>query len=413
MKKYLWFLILFVFTLAFALSCSSKNSSQTSLNNNEPLTNEQSPEEHEHHILKISEEEQKEWGITIGSPRKQTASSRIEVPGTLELNQNKTAHISSFVNGQITDLSADLGDQVKKGQTLLVINSPDYAKAQADFLITRAKMNFSSEEYDRAEMLLKEKAIEEKEFLKRKAEYERLATEYGALGSELHSYGITHDQIDVLIEKCKYLREKEYKCEIAEPFLPILAPLSGTVIFRDAVRGDHVEPGKIIFTTSDLTTLWAELDAYEKDIPHIKKDSTILIRSSLYPQITFPGAITYISDVIDPELRTIEIRAEVKNKENLLKPHMYITGLIESQNTQKQVLTVPEEAVQNLEGEKIVFVLNPDQEFEVRHVKPGDKIGDQMIISEGLTEDDRVVLEGAFTLKSELNKAAFGHHHAH
>jgi cobalt-zinc-cadmium efflux system membrane fusion protein len=413
MKKYIQFLILFVFALMFALSCSSKNPSQTSSDNNEPLTNEQSAEEHEHHTLKISEEQQKEWGIAVGSPRRQTAAFQIEVPGTLELNQNRTAHISSFVNGKISDLSADLGDKVKKGQTLLVINSPDYAKAQADFLITRAEMNFSSEEYERAEMLLKEKAIEEKEFLKRKAEYERLATEYGALGSQLHSYGITHDQIDVLIEKCKYLREKEYKCDIAEPFLPILAPLSGTVIFRDAVRGDHVEPGKVLFTTSDLTTLWAELDAYEKDIPYIKKDSTILIRSSLYPQRAFPAAITYISDVIDPELRTIKIRAEVRNTENLLKPHMYITGLIESQNTQKQVLTVPEEAVQNLEGEKIVFILNPDQEFEARHVKLGDKIGDQMIIKEGLTENDRVVLDGAFTLKSELNKAEFGHHHAH
>lgn len=413
MKKYLEFIILLFFILVFTFNCSRKELSHEFSDKEEALTQEQSAGEHEHQTLKVSLEKQKEWGIIIGSPKKQTPSSRIEVPGTLQLNQNKTAHVSSFVHGQISDLSADLGDPVKKGQTLLVINSPDFAKTQADFLMTKAKMDFSQKEYERAEMLFKDKAIEEKEFLKRKAEYEKLSTEYGALGSKLHSYGITHEQIDRLIEKCKSLREKEYKCEIAEPFLPILAPLSGTVIFRDAVRGDHIEPGKILFTTSDLTSLWAELDAYEKDIPYIKKESPLVIRSSLYPQKSFPGTITYISSLIDPELRTIKIRAEVKNTENLLKPNMYITGLIESQDIKKQVLTVPEEAVQNLEGEKVVFVLNSNQEFEAKPIKMGDKMGDQIIISEGLKKKDRVVLKGAFTLKSELSKAAFGHQHGH
>lgn len=411
MKKTTLFLTAFM--VAFALSCSQEKSSQAATEVHEHASEEQSAEEHQHKTLKLSQEKQKEWGIEVGSPKKQTAHSQIEVPGTLKLNQNKTAHISSFVPGQIESISSDLGDQIKKGQPLLVVNSPQFAQTQADFLEIRAKMIFSQQEYERAEMLYKEKAIEEKEYLKRKAEYEKLSTQFGALGSELHSYGISHEQIDQLIEKCESLREKEYKCEIAEPFLPILSPISGTVIFRDAVKGEHIEPEKILFTISDLTTLWAELDAYEKDIPYVQKQNQVFIRSSLYPEKTFPAKITYISDVIDAKLRTIQIRTEFKNTEKLMKPNMYITGLIQSQNIQQEVLTVPEEAVQNMNGEKIVFVLNPEQEFEVRHVKLGDKMGDLRAITQGLNENDRIVLKGAFTLKSELNKAEFGHQHGH
>jgi len=399
--------------VVFALSCSHEKSSNKFTQDHGHSTWDQSSEEHQHQTLMLSEEKQKEWGIVVGSPIKQTAHSHIEIPGTLKLNQNKTAHISSFVHGQIESLSTDLGDQVKKGQPLLVINSPDFAKTQADFLRTRANMIFSQKEFERAEMLFQEKAIEEKEFLKRKAEYEKLATQFGAIGSELHSYGITHEQIDQLIKKCEALRDKEYKCEIAEPFLPILAPISGTVIFRDAVKGEHIEPEKTLFIISDLTTLWSELNAYEKDIPYIQIDSQVFIRSSLYPEKSFPAKITYISDVIDTQLRTIQIRAEAKNSEQLLKPNMYITGFIQSHNIKQEVLLIPEEAVQNLNGEKIVFVLNPKQEFEVRPIKLGDKIGDQRAISKGLTEHEKIVLKGAFTLKSEINKAEFGHQHTH
>ncbi|MBD3413533.1 MAG: efflux RND transporter periplasmic adaptor subunit [Candidatus Aminicenantes bacterium] len=411
MKKII--LLLTALITVFAVSCSSEKSPPASTENHKHLSEDQPAEEHQHQTLKLSEDQKKEWGIVVGSPQKQTAQSQIEVPGTLNLNQNKTAHISSFVRGQIESVSTNLGDQVRKGQPLLVVNSPDFAQTQADFLETRAKMIFSQQEYERAEMLYKEKAIEEKEFLKRKAEYEKLSTQLGALGSELHSYGITHEQIDQLIKKCESLREKEYKCEIAEPYLPILAPISGTVIFRDAVQGQHIEPDKILFTLSDLNTLWAELEAYEKDIPYIQKDSRVIIRSSLYPEKSFPAKIIYFSELIDPKLRTIQIRADVKNKEHLLKPNMYITGLIQSQNIKQEVLIIPEEAVQNLNGEKVVFVLNPKQEFEVRHITLGEQIRDQRVISKGLTEEDRIVVKGAFTLKSELNKADFGHQHTH
>ena len=209
------------------------------------------------------------------------------------------------------------------------------------------------------------------------------------------------------------MEEEEYKCEIADPNLPIRSPISGTVIFRDAIIGAHIEPEKILFTVSDLGTLWAVLDAYEKDIPYISKESRVHILSPLYPEKKFPGQITYISETIDEKLRTVKIRVEVPNTEGLLKPNMYIQGIVENQADGKNILAVPEEAIQNMNGEKVVFVMESKDVFAARHVQIGNKIGDRRIITEGLKPDDYLVLKGAFTIKTELTKGTFTHQHVH
>ncbi len=378
-----------------------------------PETQAEEHEEDEHQDVQVSLEKQKKWGIKVDYAILKNIVSRISLPGVLVMNQNETAHISSFVAGKVTALAVDLGTKVRQGQTICTINSPEFAQAQADFLETRARLNLSQKDFERAQKLYEEKALEEKEFLRREAEYNKLVTEYGARGSILHSYGLTHADIDALISKCDAIKDEEYKCEIADPNLPILTPLSGTVVFRDVILGEHVDPEKIMFTVSNLNTLWALLDAYEKDLPFINKNSSVFIESPLYPGRTFEGRITYISNLIDEQLRTVKVRVAIDNSEGLLKPNMYIQGIVENISEAKNTLVIPDEAVQNLEGEKVVFVLEEEDIFTVRHVSLGLKIGDLRIITEGLFATDKLAIKGAFYLKTEMTKATFGHTHVH
>ena len=408
MKKY----ILFVAIIALGFCGGVERRAHMPAGNEDP-THEGEPPDHEHQELKLSPEKQKEWGVDTGTVVKQDISSLIVLPGILTVNQNRTAHISSYVQGKIVSHTADLGDEVRVGQALVTINSPAFAQAQADFLRARADYLLSQKEYERAKMLWAEKAIEEKEYLKREAEHEKLATEYGALGSALHSYGITHDQIDELIEKCKTIEDKEYKCEIAEPNLPIRSPVSGTVIFRDVVKGEHVEPDQILYTVSDLSILWATLDMYESDLPYVSKDSRVTITTAIYPSTNFPGTITYISDLVDEKLRTVKIRVEVDNTPGILKPNMYVQGQIENPLERKNLLVVPEEAIQTLDGEKVVFVHERGDTFVARRIVLGSKVGDRRIITQGLAEGERIVMNGAFYIKAEMSKATFGEAHIH
>jgi cobalt-zinc-cadmium efflux system membrane fusion protein len=423
MKKYIF--LLSILSLLSFVSCGGSEK-KTPASPPEQDTHEQEgqphetqsseiaePEEHEHQDLHLSPQQQKEWGIVVGSAAMQDVASKIKLPGILSLNQNKTAHISSLIGGKVASLAVDLGDRVQKGQLLLTINSPEFAQAQADFLQTVAKLNLSRKEYERAKLLLKERAIEEREFLRREAEFEKLSTEVGGLGAILHSYGFDHEQTEKLIEKCASRKPDDNLCELADPNLAVLSPLSGTIIFRDVIVGEHVEPNKILFTASDLRTLWALLDAYEKDLPFISKDSQVTLHSSLYPDKEFAGKITYISNTIDEKLRTIKIRVEVKNDDGLLKPNMYIQGIVENKAVGQKLLAVPEEAVQTLNGEKIVFILEDKDIFAVQHVELGEKVGNTRIIANGLEEGQKIVVQGAFNLKAELNKGTFGHTHIH
>ncbi|MCJ7681320.1 MAG: efflux RND transporter periplasmic adaptor subunit, partial [Candidatus Aminicenantes bacterium] len=314
---------------------------------------------------------------------------------------------------KISAVYSDLGQTVKKGERLLIVNSPEFAQAQADFLEARVRMILSEAEYKRAKKLLAEKAIEEKEYLRREAEYRKLSTEFGALGSHLHSFGITHKQIDVLIAECDSLEQMEYKCELADPLLPVRSPLSGRIIFRDAVVGEHIVPEKTLLKVADLSFLWADLDAYEKDLPFIREDSRVTVHTPLYPEKEFEGRILNINDIVDENLRTVKIRLEVNNEAGLLKPQMYIQGKIRSQPDGEKKWMVPDEAVQNLDEGKILFIREAPEDFHVRHVTVGPKIGKNRIILSGLSEADQVVVKGAFTLKTELSKGTFGGGHVH
>jgi cobalt-zinc-cadmium efflux system membrane fusion protein len=393
-------------TLAF---CGGGTDSTSSLAD----THQAAVDEHDHQHLDVPLKKQSEWGVRVGQVKPQKLASQIELPGVISLNENKTAHVNSFIHGQISKLSVDLGSKVRKGQTIVVLNSPDYAQLQADFLQSRAAYNLSRTEYERAKALWEKKAIGENEYLMREAEHEKLSTEYGALGSKLHSLGITHDQIAELIEKCKQVQVEEYKCDVADPNLAILSPLSGTVIFRDVIVGQHIEPEQTLFTVADLRTLWVLLDAYEKDIPYINAQSEVKITSDLFPERHFNGKITYISDLIDEKLRTLKIRVEVENSEGLLKPNMYIRGVIENAATEEELLAIPDSAVQTLDGKKVVFVQEREDVFAVRPVSLGNKVGDNRIIMSGLKKDEWIVTKGAFTLKSEITKGTYGHDHVH
>lgn len=369
--------------------------------------------DNEEGVLHIPPEKQSGWGLTYQAVREEKVSTHLVLPGVLGLDQNRTAQISSFAEGKIVSLSSDLGSKVRKGKRLVTINSPEFAQAQADFLMARANLNLSRKEYERAQRLLAEKAIEEKEFLRRQAENEKLATEFGALGSKLHSFGLDHSQIEALIEKCDTMEKDGYMCEVADPLLPIMTPISGTVIYRDAVVGEHVDTNKVLFSVSDLKALWAQLDAYEEDLPKISGDSRVIIQTDLYPGQNFEGRITYISDMIDEKLRTAKVRVIVDNTAGKLKPNMYIKGVIEGPETGQRAIVIPEEAVQNLNGEKIVFIRLEEDEFIHRPVRLGDKIDSGRIILAGLEPGEEIVVRGAFSLKSEMGKDSRGHGHAH
>ena len=368
--------------------------------------------------LHLESQQIQDWGVRIGPVATTSVAAELTLPGALTVNENRTAKIAPLVAGQISNLRVDLGSRVSAGQILVTLNSPEFTRAQTEFLQAFAQAELSRKDFERAQTLLESKAIEEREFLRRQAVYEQHLADRRAAEVFLHSLGVDEDR----------MRELEAAIDVSlppldhgavDPPLAVRTPLSGVVVERDAVLGDHVDAGRVIFTVSDLTSLWARLDAYEDQMANLRTGAEVLIQSPLFPGQSFPGRVTFVADQVDEELRTVRVRAEIPNPDGILKPNMYIQGLIGIQNDGEDRMVVPADAVQLLEGHHVVFVLMPEEPGEshivVRavDVEPGETLSVGRIIKSGLDGSETIVVEGAFNLKAELTKGAGGHGHVH
>ena len=170
--------------------------------------------------------------------------------------------------------------------------------------------------------------------------------------------------------------------------------------------GEHVQPEKVLFTVSDLSTLWAVLDAREHELPALAGITSVRIQTDVYPGRTFEGRLVNVGDVIDEKLRTIKVRLDVPNPGLLLKPNMFVQGLIDAGSQTRQALVVPDEAVQTIDGDASVFVVTP-KGFMAKPVELGDRVGAKRAILRGLDGSETIVLAGAFNLKAELLKSSF------
>ncbi len=355
--------------------------------------------------LRVAPELQRKWGLETGPVSRVTVSGALTLPGVIALNQQRTAQITSPLEGRVTSIAADLGDQVRGGQALIVLQSPALAQAQTTFLQAAARRSTARRELDRAHELMKDDAIQQKEVQRRQAEFDAATTDYGLAESQLHALGWDHPQLDALLQRAG--RTNADLSDLADQTLTLRAPVDGRVLAREVVVGEHVQPDKLLFTVSDLSTVWALLDAREHDLPGLSVGSRVEITSEVYGGRRFEGRLARVGDVVDEKLRTIKLRVDVPNPGLLLKPNMFVQGALTSRGGAREVLAVPEEAIQTIEGEPAVFVATPGGGFAVRMLALGERVGTRRAVTGGLDGRESVVVAGAFNLKAELLKNSF------
>ena len=259
---------------------------------------------------------------------------------------------------------------------------------------------------DRARLLLQQEAIDQKEASRRKADFEQARIDYGVAESSLHSFGLDQAQVDALLGRARQPAEGNRHEDLADPYLRLTSPIDGRVIERDAITGQHILPDHALFTVSDLSRLWAVLDAREPDLPFLAEGRAVRIRTSLYSDRTWNGRVLYVGDVVDEKSRTVKIRVETVNSGLLLKPNMFVQGEVLGAVGTREVLSLPSDAVQTINGEPVVFVRIAPDRFAARPVETGERTGDRRIITKGLDGSESVVVTGAFNLKAEFLKSS-------
>jgi RND family efflux transporter MFP subunit len=187
--------------------------------------------------------------------------------------------------------------------------------------------------------------------------------------------------------------------------ISIIAPFKGRIMERLVTTGEIVDASTKLFKLVDLSTVWVWVNIPEKDLARVSKGQLISITPNAYPERVFNGKITYVSDSVSPATRTVKIRAELPNSEGILKPEMFAAVTIKGKG-HGQSPVIPESAVQR-EGENIIVFVEkslPEERekiFEKRKVSIGNVVNGYHQVLSGLTEGERIVVKGTFTLKSE------------
>jgi Cu(I)/Ag(I) efflux system membrane fusion protein/cobalt-zinc-cadmium efflux system membrane fusion protein len=311
-------------------------------------------------------------GVRSDEAKTGRLTKTVRAAGTFEVNEESLAIVNTKVEGWIERLHVDqTGQQIKRGDPLLSIYSPELVSTQEEYL--SALRHFES---------VKDSPYQDV--------VESARSLLSATRKRLRYWDVSRSQIRKLARTGRVTKN-----------LTLFAPVSGVVMHKNAVEGMKVMPGQDLFKIADLSGLWLQARFYEQDAPWVEKGAVAEVQVDHLPGASFTGTVDYIYPYLENKTRDLTARIVVENKEGRLKPGMFATVIIRHQAREPSVL-IPDEAVIRTGERDMVFIDLGEGRFAPREVKLG-LLGDGRMVEvrDGLKAGDRVVTSAQFMLDSE------------
>jgi cobalt-zinc-cadmium efflux system membrane fusion protein len=352
-----------------------------------------SADSHEHHDalprkLVVAEQVLKDAKLVLAPAKREALSETLSLPGEIAADPDQVARIASPAAGRIEEVRVKEGANVKKGDVLVVVRVPELGKVRSAFTATEGRAAAARANAERLAALLEKRLASEQEALNAKTEAETLAVEARSLKDQLGAFG----------------------AGAAGTFsVALRAPISGTVIGRDAVVGQPVTPEQTLGTVAALDDVWFLGRVFEKDLGRLRVGAPAEIRLNAYAGERFAGPVEYVGQQVDPSARTLTARVRLRNRDGLLRLGLFGTAQVAlpPSDAERPRLVIPRSAVTELGGKSVVFVREPDGSFALHDVTLGQEAPGKIEVLEGLREGESVVSEGAFSLKSLVLKGSF------
>lgn len=325
--------------------------------------------------VRLSEAAIQTSGLEISELKPIKINQELRVPGEIQFNPRSYVRLTARTAGRVDDLLVYEGYPVRSGQTVLRLFSLQFIEAASE-------LKLAEERYER--------------LIGQNSEVQAAArTLVSSARKKLKLLGLTEDQIEALNSS-----------QNEDNLLPVTSPLSGQIIKCEILKGDRVEEGTLLMEVASLDRLWVEARVQEKDIELIQPGQPAVVEVSAFPGRSYQGQITFLAPVIETSTRTVKARLEVKNEKGELRPGMFadITILLPG----LEALAVPEEAVQTISGQTVVFVPETQGVFVIKQIEASSPVNGWRPVVKGLAAGDRYVSRGSFILKSELLKNTFG-----
>lgn len=319
------------FLTILLFSCSLKNKDKNKTNLSEELLQKDS--------IELTDKQIKQNNIQTGFVKKSTLPCYIECSGTIEVLPQNTALVSPPINGFIKQLFYYSGDYVKAGSVLAIMQHPDFIKLQQQYLEAKIKKEQFEEEFKRQGELTIENASSIKKMQKAQTDYLINDAIFRSLKLQLELIGIDLENIN----KGEFVSEFKIK-----------TPISGYISQLNAKQGKYLEPKNYIAKIVNTSKLQICLSVSEKNISDLKNDQEIKFWLSNNKDTVYTTKVNRIGNIVDKTNKNITVTGHIKNNNKIFKPGMYVNASINI--SEKEVFTLPNDAVVDLKGESFVFI---------------------------------------------------------
>ena len=322
--------------------------------------------------------------VTTAPTEARSAAETVAVLGELTVNQNAYAEVAAPVAARVVTVSADIGQKIQASQPLVTLASADLGRARADLQSAKARADLAKTSLVRKRDLAAERLVPQRELQEAEATATSAAAELRAAQAALKALSSGGGSGSQLV---------------------LRSPVGGVVIERDVVQGQLVDPSRTLFRVGDLSRLWLEAHVFERDAVNVKPGTSARVTLTALPGKSFEAKVAVVGREVDASSRTISVRLELDNPDDVLRPGMSATVHLPIGDASGTVVTVPLAAVQRVGETWCVFVPKSEGVYEVREIGRGRELGGEIEVVRGLKAGENVVVDGSFLLKAEADKA--------
>lgn len=387
--------ILIIVALAAALTFGCKKTEAEGEHREEEAHATETRAERPANILEVEETMLRDLRLTTTKVELRPGGEGVTVVGDVQTDQNRYAEVGAPVTARVVRLLAVPGQLVRAGQLLAEAQSVELGRARAEYEAAEARVTLARTALDRKRALA-DRIVPRREVQEAEADLAAAQAELRAAGAALQALGATA------------------RSGGDASRLPLVAPIGGTVLDRSIALGQMIDPEHVAFRIGDLRTVWLVAHAFERDAVRVAIGTPARVTLAAFPAQVFNGRVTYVGREVEAASRTIPVRVELANPQQVLRPGMSANVWLQVSSAGQNVVTVPVAALQRVRDQWVVFVPKSDRVFEIRNVGRGRDLQGEVEILSGLQPGETVVVDGAFLLKAEAEKAeGEGDHHEH
>lgn len=345
---------------------------------------------HQEGEVELTEAQIEAAGITLATAQPANIQSMIQLPGEIAFNADRTAHVVPRLAGVVEAVNANLGEQVKQGQVLAVIASPDLSERRSELATARQRLALAQTTHRREKQLWEEGISAKQDYLSAEQALREAELAVANAREQLRALGSDAGEPGALSR------------------FEVRAPFDGMIVEKDITLGETVSADAPIFTLSDLSSVWADIIVPAQAFGAVRVGSKAIVEATAFDSRA-GGTVSYVGSLVGQQSRAATARITLPNPDGVWRPGLFVNVQVLAGEAKVPVAVRPE-AIHTLEEKPVVFV-RIDEGFLAQPVVTGRRDAEAMEIIDGIEAGTRYALDNSFTIKSELGKGSASHSH--